>query len=154
MQRLRRGTEEGTGSSITLDSDNCISEIELRDRRRAAQSTRLQEMVDSEAEINVRYYTPLWGGTQHHAQSTPDGRHARVLISDYGLGGYWTRLFGRGPCWGRAPATLAAVISHELIGHTYHQIVARPGSGSGEPYAVAWENRHHRLSGEPIRCSH
>jgi hypothetical protein len=159
VQRLKAATEQATESTITLERESdgrqCISGMEVSGKSKTLEYARLEEMVGSEAaDITVAFHPGLWGGRQSYAQHALGGRVGRLLITPHEPLAYPTRWFGSGPCWGSASGTLPAVIAHELIGHIYHQTVARPGVDSGEPYAIAWENRYHARAKEPLRCSH
>jgi RHS repeat-associated protein len=158
VQRLKSATEQATESTIFLeresDGRHCIRDMEVRGNTKTQEYARLEEMVRSEADITVRFHQGIWGDKQSYAQHALGGRVGRLLITPHKPLSYWTPLFGTGPCWGRASATLQAVVAHELIGHIYHQTVERPGVDSGEPYAIAWENRYHARAKEPLRCSH
>jgi RHS repeat-associated protein len=160
VQRMKMATEEATGSTITLASESdgrqCISDLDLNVRAATETYARLKEMAENKGVDITLEPNPVRWDRQSYAQHAEGGRIGRVRLTQTTPMGYWSNVsvFGRNVCVGRSSGTLAAVVAHELIGHIYHQTIARPGTDSGEPYAIYWENMYHARAGEKSRCSH
>ena len=146
VQSLRKGTEEATGSSITLNDKNCVSKVESNgDKKFDRIRNRFQGQVDAEEVYSVQYDR---SGTHYFSWYDGPTRTANIIPGD--VGGF---LYNTGkwfaPCWltggiHDTPQTLGGLIAHELVGHG--------GGGIGESNAISWENQYHHGSGQPARC--
>jgi RHS repeat-associated protein len=146
--------EQATGSTIALDSDNCIASV--RERRVgsgfAELRRRLQELAAADEVINITFYPALWGDDQNYAHGGGRGTTWGLIEMSPNLGRYPARV---GPFCTRqfgARSSYAAVLAHELLGHSYYQ--RRTGRQSGESYAIAVQNIYHSQVGERQRCTH
>lgn len=140
IRELRKGLEDATGTSITLE-DNCISDYEPTG---AKGYETLQEILGQL--VNSRLtYTLMYGDPNAHFTSYYDAktRAAGILKTEIGKRWYWgegflacTLLIGRRYAYYNLPG----LIAHELLGH-----------GSGQN-AVQVENLVHSARGELRRC--
>jgi len=152
--KLKEGLQDATNTSITLDADNCLSGFEAREGKGfESLQARLDVLVRSDATYGVQFGEPVGGPgdvlTARNAwfnrgdNTVTIGRNAPVTQS-YPVAGLL------GVCYRRAPASMASLMTHELLGHAGYKELY--GGRSGEPYAVRVQNEYHSAVGEPARC--
>jgi RHS repeat-associated protein len=154
-------TERASGTTITLDAENCIQAIVDNPRSRGYRHL---------GEIRRRLRHMAFGTPRtYYVKSTTEGK---ATWADYGrepftlrIGVNWesgpsapyetTQLWTGGCLPPNAPGRLPALVTHELLGHAYWQDThGHDPSPSGEPYARSIENVYHAAVGEPRRCTH
>jgi RHS repeat-associated protein len=149
---LVRATEEATGSTITLDSENCIASVSVADTSLgyAILRSRLMDLVG-----DPETYTVALTGRGSHFD--PASKWIGVDLNDFGA--WYKRLDVNGQCAAGPPGwSLPALLSHELLGHAfgnrgwwYRNI---RGTASRENYGMAAENVYHGVAKEPVRCGY
>jgi len=144
ISTLRNGLETATGSAISLDKGNCISEHHPTG---ATGFKKLQQILGTLV-ASDETYTVLFGNEDKHLYSYYDQatRTAGILRSEIGrawyVGGSPLRCRFGGSA--RPFYSLPALLGHELLGH---------GSGqTTERGAIQVENLVHGALGEVPRC--
>jgi len=149
VQGLKEASEQATGSTITLDDQNCVSKVESNGNKKYDKIRgRFQGQVDATETYSVQYDRSGQHFTSHYDAAT---RTAYIIPGDVGTSyntGHWFA-----PCWLTdgvydSPKDLASLIAHELIGHGGEN----RGAGAGQPTAIHWENQYHGAVGQPQRC--
>lgn len=149
VDELRRGTEQATGSRITLDANNCVSEVESNGNKKYDKIRgRFQDQVDATETYSVQYDRSGQHFTSHYEAAN---RTAYIIPGDVGT--FYNTGHRFAPCWLTGgvydtPKDLASLVAHELIGHGGEN----RGAGAGQPTAIHWENQYHGAVGQPQRC--
>lgn len=147
VQSLKSGTEDATGTRITLDDSNCVESFEATGAEGFEEiQQRFGAQVASRTVFTVQYDSGQFFSSYDSRTAT-----ANIHPGDVG-GGYRVpgRFMGCYP-FGRAGGTftLGALIAHELIGHGSGQLTGR---AHGQAESIRVENLYHAARGEPPRC--
>lgn len=151
MSELKKGTEDATGTRITLDRDNCVGSYTPTGEKGFDEiQSRFGLMVASKTEFGVEFGDPreLFYSKFDDLQNT-----ALILRGDFEGGFYPTgnrftcAMFGG---LGSANQTLGGLIAHELIGHGAG--VAIGDRAALQPEAIRIENLYHAARNQRPRC--
>ena len=173
VEALRLATEEAVSAEVTLDSNNCISEVgAARNRSLAALRNRLALLAGVDDRYEVRFEKgpgereeDILAGTGQIRQSwslNPRNCPANVCPRRVQIGSGWrvpyrsTRIMGFCAWRGSTPPTLAHVVVHELLGHGFENYAYGPAANSlSEMFTIRHADHIFEAAvGLPQRCGH
>jgi hypothetical protein len=154
IQELKSGTEEATGTTITLDDNNCVAGFEpTGDQGYEELQTIFGGLVASDLVFGVRFDRPDEADRYFTSNFDRDTRTAIVLQYEVGRRWYQTGNWFTCGVFGGLPGpryTLGGLVAHELLGHGGG--VLSTGSPSGERQAIRVENLYHEARHQLRRC--
>lgn len=154
VQELKSGTEEATGTTITLDDNNCVAGYESTGAEGYEEIQGIfGGLVASDLVFGVRYDRPDESDGYFTSNFDRATRTAIILQGEVGRRWYQTGNWFTCGVFGGSPGpyyTLGGLVAHELLGHGSGVLSA--GSPASERQASRVENLYHAARGQPRRC--